>query len=106
MLSTVLKYALRIFELPGPSLDPLFIFCIEEFFAKQEWHNSSKAPYLFSRVGLFGVKGRVFDGRIFFLSIFRFFLPNLNESAISELYLRIEFRRRLVNDTCPTFATR
>ena len=62
-----------------PGLDSLFIFCIEEFFAKQEWHN--KAPYLFSRVGLFGVKGRVVDGRKKILfSVFC--LPN--ESGISD----------------------
>ena len=44
----------------------------------------TEGPYLFSRVGLFGVKGSVADGRIFFY-YFPFFLPN--ESGISHLRL-------------------
>ena len=53
---------------------------VSEFFAKQEWHNRRPHTGLFSRVGLFGVKGRVIDGRNLFF-YFPICLPN--ESGIS-----------------------
>ena len=37
-----------------PGIDSLFIFCIEEFFAKQEWHNRRPMLPVFKSMPIWG----------------------------------------------------